>query len=192
MTTDRRVPSSARERILETAGLLFNREGFHAVGIDTIVAKSGVAKMTLYRHFPSKDALVAAYLQRVDDHFWHWIEGLAAEFDQPQEKILAVFGGIEARATSSDFLGCSFQMAALEFPVPDHQAHQIVRAHKEAFRERMREWAGQANLRNPEALANVLLILMEGAWAAARIYGPHNPARSVAEAAQALVEAHAR
>lgn len=192
MTTDRRVKRSARERILETAELLFNREGFLAVGVDTIVAQSGVAKMTLYRHFPSKDALVAAYLQRVDDRFWHWIEGLAAEFDQPREKILAVFRGIEARATSADFLGCSFQMAALEFPVPDHQAHQIVRAHKEAFRERMRELAGQAELRNPEALANVLLILMEGAWAAARIYGPHNPARSVAEAAQILVEAHAR
>lgn len=66
--TKAKVP--ARERVLETAGGLFYRYGFRAVGIDTVIAKSGVAKMTLYKHFPSKDALIAAYLERSNEAFW--------------------------------------------------------------------------------------------------------------------------
>jgi len=112
---DRQTQPSARERILDAAGVLFSREGFHAVGIDTITAESGVAKMTLYRHFPSKDALIAAYLNRVDDNFWRWLDGLVADIDRPLDKITAVFEGVSALASSPEFLGCSFQMAALEF-----------------------------------------------------------------------------
>jgi AcrR family transcriptional regulator len=189
---DRQTQPSARERILDAAGVLFSREGFHAVGIDTITAESGVAKMTLYRHFPSKDALIAAYLNRVDDNFWRWLDGLVADIDRPLDKITAVFEGVSALASSPEFLGCSFQMAALEFPGQEHQAHQLARAHKETFRERMLEWAGQAGLREPEALANALLILMDGAWVAARVYGPQNPSRDVADAAKALLDAHQR
>lgn len=181
-------PKSARERILDTAGILFYRDGFHAVGIDTIIAESGVAKMTLYRHFPSKDDLIVAYLNRGNDLFWDWIDQTTAGVQGPQEKIVAIFEAIGKQATSPQCLGCSFQGAALEFPLQEHPAHQVALAHKEIFRERLRLLADQAGLKAPGELANQLLMLMEGAWIVSRMYGPNNPAVDLVPAVKALVD----
>ncbi|HWI51690.1 MAG TPA: TetR/AcrR family transcriptional regulator [Symbiobacteriaceae bacterium] len=190
MQTDEARPRSARERILDTAGILFYRDGFHAVGVDTIVAESGVAKMTLYRHFPSKDELVAAYLARANEKFWGWIEGAIAGVDGPREKLIAIFEAIGTQATSPQCLGCSFQGAALEFPIREHPAHQVALTHKEMFRERVRTLAEQAGLKQPGELANQLLMLMDGAWIASRMYGPQNPAMDLVPAVRTLVDAH--
>src|SRR5688500_10043315 len=102
----------ARDRILDTASRLFYQRGFLGVGIDEIVAESGVAKMTLYRHFPSKDDLVVAYLKRADDEFCDWFERALATERDPQAKIMAVFTGLGALAQSAQCLGCTFQMSA--------------------------------------------------------------------------------
>ncbi|MGE5676405.1 MAG: TetR/AcrR family transcriptional regulator [Mycobacterium leprae] len=183
-------PRPARERILDTAGLLFYRDGFQAVGVDTIIAESGVAKMTLYRHFPSKDDLIAAYLERANQQFWSWLDSATADVKDPRAKLIAMFDSVTKVATSPQCLGCSFQGAALEFPVREHPAHRIALAHKETVRERMRTLAQEAGLRDPEALANQLLMLMDGAWIAARMYGPHNPAVDLGLAVRTLVDAH--
>lgn len=190
MKADEAQPRSARDRLLDTAGILFYRDGFHAVGIDTIVAESGVAKMTLYRHFPSKDDLIVAYLNRGNEMFWNWVDQTTASVDGPQEKIMAIFEAIGMQATSPQCLGCSFQGAALEFPTQEHPAHQVALAHKEIFRERLRQLSEEAGLRAPEELANQLLLLMEGAWIVSRMYGPKNPAAHLVPAVKALVGAH--
>lgn len=190
MKTDEEQPRSARERILDTAGILFYRDGFHTVGIDTIIAESGVAKMTLYRHFPSKDDLIVAYLNRGNDMFWHWIDQTIAGAQGPAEQIIAIFETIGRQATSPQCLGCSFQGAALEFPSQAHPAHQVALAHKEAFRERLRTLAERAGLVGPAELANQLLMLMEGAWIVSRMYGPQNPAVDLVPAVKALIAAH--
>lgn len=190
MKTDEAQPRSARERLLDTAGLLFYRDGFHAVGIDTIIAESGVAKMTLYRHFPSKDDLIVAYLNRGNEQFWNWIDQSTAGATDPREKLIAIFAAIGKQATSPQCLGCSFQGAALEFPSREHPAHQVALEHKELFRDRLRTLADQARLRNPGELANQLLMLMEGAWIVSRMYGPQNPASDLVPAVKALIGAH--
>ena len=119
---------SARERILDTASELFYRDGYHAVGIDTIVERSGVAKMTLYRYFRSKNELIAAYLERSNAEFWAWLEGEIAAVDDPTTKLVAAFEAVGKLATSPRCLGCTFQGAASEFPEIDHPGHRVALA----------------------------------------------------------------
>src|SRR5512134_211291 len=123
-----RAERSARERILDTASELFYRDGYHAVGIDTIVERSGVAKMTLYRHFPSKDDLIAAYLQRANAEFWDWLEGEIATPEEPRAKLTAAFEATARLAASPHCLGCTFQAAASEFPELEHPGHAVALA----------------------------------------------------------------
>jgi AcrR family transcriptional regulator len=184
-------PRVARRRILDTASRLFYRDGFHAVGIDTIIAESGVAKMTLYRHFPSKDDLIAAYLEESNRTFWEWLEGaMAADAGAPRRQLLAVFEEVEVLATSPSCLGCTFQGAAAEFPDLDHPGHRVALAHKQAVLARLRILAVDAGARDPEGLANGLLLLMDGAFVASRMFGRlDSPARHVARAASALIDA---
>lgn len=181
---------SARERILDTAGQLFYQRGFHAVGIDTIVAASGVAKMTLYRHFASKDDLIVAYLERSNEQFWRWIDGVVADVRDPKAQLEAMFEAFGQLANSPRCLGCTFQGTAGEFPAREHPVHAVALAHKQAVRERLRTLAEAAQLREPDQLAAQLLLLMDGAWAAARMFGPGNAAAHVAAATQTLINAH--
>lgn len=182
---------SARERLLDTASELFYRDGYHAVGIDTIVERSGVAKMTLYRHFPSKDDLIAAYLERANAEFWDWLEGELATVDDPVAKLITAFEATAQLATSPRCLGCTFQAAASEFPKLEHKGHRVALDHKRRVLERLAGLAREAGLREADGLAAQLLLLMDGAWVAARMFGPDNHATAVADAARALVEAHA-
>jgi AcrR family transcriptional regulator len=188
--TEERPGSAARERILETAERLFYRDGYRAVGVDTIVAESGVAKMTLYRHFPSKDALIAAYLERTNEQLLAWMEGLIAPNDDPRKALEAVFEGVAKLASSPECLGCAFVGAAGEFPEPDHPGHRAAVDHKRAVVGRLRELAEQAGARNPNVLAEELLLIMDGAWSAVRVFGPGSHGRRASQAAKDLIAAH--
>jgi AcrR family transcriptional regulator len=184
-------PAAPRDRLLETAGALFYRHGFQAVGIDRILAESGVAKMTLYRHFASKDELIAGYLERADHEFWAWAETAMTSALTPEARLLALFDALASHATGPECLGCPFQGAALAFPDLDHPAHRWALRNKIALRDRLAELARQAGLRGTGSLAAQLLLLMDGAWVAARVFGREsNPAADVGAAARALIEAH--
>jgi AcrR family transcriptional regulator len=181
----------ARERILDTAAGLFYRDGYGAVGVDTIIEQAGVAKMTLYRNFASKDELIVAYLERANERFWDWFDGaLAAAPDDPQEKLVGLFDAVAKFSASPACLGCTFQAAAGEFPSPDHPGHRVARAHKEEVLRRLRELAADAGAREPEQLAQQLMLVMDGAWAAARMFGTAGgPASAAPAAARALLDA---
>ena len=183
---------AARERILEAASRLFLRDGFRAVGVDTVIAEAGVAKMTLYAHFPTKDDLIAAYLERANEQFWRWLDTAVAGVDDPRAKLVSMFDAVGKLANDPQCLGCTFQGTAAEFPDPDHPGHRVALAHKQAVLARLGTLAREADLRDPEALADQLLLLMDGAWVAARMFGPHNPSAQVAAAATALIQAHSQ
>ena len=180
---------SVADHILDVAGALFYRRGFAAAGVDLIVRESGVAKMTLYRHFPSKDDLIAAWLARVDTQFWEAFERWAGPADQPpRDRLLGVFTGLEKLVSSAQCLGCPFLLASAEFPEPATRAHDVARGHKGRLRERLRIMAAQAGAADANALGDQLLLLMDGAFMAARLFGPRNqPGRHVADAAAALL-----
>jgi AcrR family transcriptional regulator len=181
---------SPRERILETASRLFSCDGYRAVGVDTIIAESGVAKMTLYKYFPSKDDLIAAFLERANRAFWVWFEGLMADIESPKGQLEAAFDGVAKLASSPACAGCSFMHAAAEFPDSDHPGHAVALTHKRSVLERFRDLAVRAGARDPDGMAQDLSFVLDGAWAVARMFGPGNHAGRVAQTARALIAAH--
>lgn len=182
-----RENSPAREQILETAAQLFYREGFRAVGIDRIIAESGVAKMTLYKHFPSKDDLIVAYLERSNQHFWKLYAERVEPLPTARERLEALFDWVAERAVSPACLGCTFSVNAAEFPSLDSPSHQAAIRHKQAILQKLEELGLEAGAKDPRGLAESLLLLMDGAWNAARMFGPGSHAGRVAEAAKMLI-----
>ncbi|HWS80474.1 MAG TPA: TetR/AcrR family transcriptional regulator [Rubrobacter sp.] len=183
----RRRPGA--ERLLEAASDLFYREGIRAVGVDTISAKAGVSKRTLYNRFGGKDELVGEYLRRRDEgwrvHLQEQTEGVA----DPREKLLAVFGAYEEWLVGEDFRGCAFANAVAEIPDPDHPARIVARLHKEGVREHLAALAKEAGFDEPESLAERLLLLLEGAAATAAIRRSDEPLEVARSVALELLEA---
>lgn len=186
-----RPEPSPRERLLDAAGRLFYHHGFHTVGIDRLIAESGVAKMSLYRNFGSKDELIAAYIERADEEYWEWIETAIGVARTPEEKLVVLFETVAKQVASPECAGCVFQAAAVAFPDREHPAHRGAVAHKKRVRDRMAALALEAGLRAPEELAAQLLLLMDGAWVAARVFDAEDsPIGSLTAAARALIAAH--
>ena len=184
---------SARERLLEAAGELFYRQGIRSVGVDEVVARADVAKMSLYRCFPSKDELAAAYLEATDAGYWRWWDGVVARHPgNPREQMRALFRSLAKRAARADWRGCPFTNAATEFPEPDHPARHVAERNKRELRRRLLDLARALDARRPAQLADQLVLLFEGAYASAQTFGADGPAAAVAEAADALIAAQTR
>jgi AcrR family transcriptional regulator len=181
---------SARDRLLRVAGELFYEHGFHAVGVDLVIERAGVAKATMYRHFPTKDGLIAAYLDDANSRFWEWFDSVVDPTAAPADALAGVFDGVAALAGSPACLGCTFQVSAAEFPDRSHPGHAVALAHKNAVRDRLRDLAEAAGADEPDGVADALLLVMDGAFAAARMYGPDNPGRRAGDAARVLIAAH--
>ena len=160
---------SARERILDTAYDLFSRHGIRAVGVDRIIATSGVAKMSLYRHFTSKDTLVLAFLQEREKRWT--MEWLHAEVMRRGEdgasRMLAIFEVFDEWFQQPDFEGCSFINVLLEFGGADHPIREASGRHLATIRGLVKEFAEQAGVADPEAVACQWHILMKGSIVAA-------------------------
>ncbi len=181
--------SSARQRLLETARELFYREGIRASGVDTIVERSGVGKATLYRHFPTKDDLIAAYIAKDDRAHQQWFEEIvAASGHSPKEQLLAWFEACDQRIKEPGFRGCPFLNVMAEIAEPEHPAYQCAVQHERAFRDRLAQLSRQACARDPEQLADQLLLVVNGALASASLFGEASPAHQLKTIAAHLIE----
>lgn len=182
--------SAARERVLSSARELFYREGIGGVGVDTVVEHAGVAKMTLYKHFGSKDALVCEYLRRLDDEwtrrFTDRVEKRAA---LPGERLLALFDVLADDFSEPGYRGCAFINAASELPDANHPARRQILAHKHRLRQYVQSLTLAAKLRSAGALADQLVLLMDGAMVWAMMSRSPEPARRARAAAEALIAA---
>ncbi len=180
----------ARARILAAAAELFYREGVRAVGVDAVVDKAGVAKMSLYRAFPSKNDLVAAFLAEHDSRYWQWWDSVLARHPgDPRAQLLALFRGLAKKTSNPAFRGCPFINTAVEFPEPDHPGRAVAVANKAELRRRLGELTTALGAPHPARLADQLLLLMEGAYCAGSVMGPHGPSAVAASAAEALITA---
>lgn len=180
--------SAVRDRILATADELFYREGVRAVGVDTVVARSGVAKTSLYRWFPTKDDLVAAFLGRRNAQFWEQWDSIAHRHrGNPRAELSSHLQWIARYVASSQYRGCPFINTATEFPDPAHPGRAVCIANKTKLRERLLALAQALPGQDPELLADQLTLLIDGAFANAQVMGKASAARSLEAAGQALV-----
>ncbi len=181
--------SARREELVDRALELFYRHGFHATGIDRILAESGVAKMTLYKHFKSKDELILAALRRRDEKFRSWfMREIERRGRTPRERLLVVFDILAVWFASRDFRGCMFVNAAAEFHDPGDPVHEAAAEHKRLVREFLFKLASEAGAGDPAALAGSLNLLLEGAIAVAHVAGDAAAARDARAAAATLVD----
>jgi AcrR family transcriptional regulator len=161
--------SAGRERILETAYQLFSRHGTRAVGVDRIVAESGVAKMTLYRHFASKDDLIVAFLARREERWTRgWLQTeVARRAREPEQQLLAIFDVFGEWFATDDFEGCSFINVMLEVTENGHPVREASVRHLSEIRVFVADLAARAGIEDADAFARQWHILMKGSIVAA-------------------------
>lgn len=189
MSTGSETSSPKRDHLMATAWRLFYRDGFRAVGIDTILAEAGVAKMTLYNHFPSKEELIVALLEQRDRAFRASIAAKVGTAGRsPTRRLMAVFEWLEEWFGSDDFKGCAFIRALSEYPDPGHAIHRTAWRHKVAVRAMLAELCAEAGARDPAALAEALSLLIDGAIVAAHATQSVAPAAAARTGAAALLK----
>jgi AcrR family transcriptional regulator len=183
----------ARDKVFGVAADLFYRKGVRAVGVETIVKQAGVAKISLYRNFSSKDDLIVAYLAERNAAFWHhWDEAFAQFAGDPRAQLDAIITYLAHRTTQPGYRGCPFINYCAEFPEPGHPGRKVAEANKREMRRRLVGIAEKLAAPQPQQLADGLLLLVEGAYAISQsLSGPKGPGSALIWAAKALVEQHA-
>ncbi|WP_216901603.1 TetR/AcrR family transcriptional regulator [Synechococcus sp. CCY 9618] len=184
-----RRASPKRDALLGAARELFSRQGYRAVGIDTVLARAGVAKMTLYKHFGSKEELIAAVLTQVGEEISAALTArVAATSADGGPPLLAMFDWLEAAVRAPDFHGCLFIKAASEYPDPGDLPRQAAVAFKQNCRALLEQLCRGAGAANPEQLAGALHLLLEGALVLAFLQRDPQAAVDARRAAALLLE----
>jgi AcrR family transcriptional regulator len=181
----------AHSQILDAAEGLFYLEGARNVGIDAVIKRARVNKMSLYRQFGSKDDLLRQYLLRRDERFWAYFDAsLAKHPGQPRAQLRQLFADLAARTSAAGYRGCPFVNIAVEFPDRLHIARRMVADNKARLLKRLRELTKAAGARDAAFLAKALALLIEGAYAASQTYGSGSALmRALPKAADSLVNA---
>jgi AcrR family transcriptional regulator len=185
------LPHSAmdvRERILETASSLFYRQGVRAVGVDLVVEEAGVAKTSLYRHFRTKDDLIAAFLHREDEDFWKCWDNITQRHPSSAEAELeAQLKWIGERVGRANYRGCPQLNVAAEFPDLDHPARAVATAHKKELRRRLRDLAVRLRAKRPDELAAQLSLLINGAFVSSQMFSADEATPLLLATSRALI-----
>ncbi len=178
-----------REVLIDTAIELFAEHGYHATGIDTILAKSGVSKKTLYRHFRSKDELILAALKKYDSQFRNsFMRQIEERAGTPRERLLAVYDVAAHWFEQSNFYGCMYINAIGEFSDSGTAIRQVCKDFKSQIRNYIEDLCRSMGAENPVELAEELALLMEGAIVTAQVSQKRGLAAKTAKtAAMALI-----
>lgn len=182
-----------RERLLSVARDLFYRHGIRAVGVEAIAEAAGTNKMTLYRHFSSKDELVAEYLRCLaaeKDSVWAKLDR-----EHPGDPAAQLRGWVHEAARNvadPESRGCALANAAVELPEKEHPARCVIEQCKQGAREKLVALCRKADIRQPELLADQLFMLLEGAFVCRQSLGNEGPACSFVRAGEALIGTHSK
>ena len=170
---------AARANVLRAALELFSGSGVRAVGVDAVAERAGVAKVTLFRHFPTKAELVAAVLAEANALYLEAYRGaMERGGDEPAARILALFDGLDELTRRPGYRGCLFINTGLALAEDDHPAHALVASHKQALRERLAHELDRAGHPEPDAASDQLLLLVDGVLVAGALRPATRPARS--------------
>jgi len=188
-TTAPRVPM--RERIVEAAAELFYAQGLRAVSAEKIIAQVGITKVTFYRHFPTKDDLIVAYLERRAQ----WERDAIAQARQAADDVPDAFRiiaeAIGAESCRPGFRGCPFINAAAEYADPDHPVRRAVDVHRRWFRQTIQDLLDEINVPNSAQAADQLVMLRDGAMVSGYLSDPSTVADALRNAASAVITANA-
>jgi AcrR family transcriptional regulator len=177
-----------REHLIEVASELFKRLGYHAAGVDRVIAEAGIAKTTLYRHFGSKEGLIVEVLRRIDEKSRDDMRRTVEAARDPRRRLLATFDYLENWFKEKTFYGCPFMGAASEYNTRASPVFQEAMLHKRLVIAYFEELARAAGLRSPKRVAEEVNLLHEGATAVAQITGDPSTARRAKDLAARLIE----
>ena len=185
----RDAPKSGRDRILEAAYPLFSRSGIRAVGVDTVVEAASVAKMTLYRNFPSKNDLALAFMEMREERWTRaWLQAeVERRATDPADRLLAIFEVFDEWFHREDFEGCTFVNVLLELADPEDPVRRASVQHLANIRDFLKQLAGDAGVSDPDAFARQWHILMKGSIVSAG-EGDREAARRARELGVLLLE----
>jgi AcrR family transcriptional regulator len=170
-TGEGRPDSPARRRLLDTASRLFYAEGIHAVGVDRIIAEAGVAKATFYKHFPSKDQLVLAYVEEQDRLGRE--EATADVAGKPaREALLAFFESYAGATREPGYRGCPFINAAAEYADPASPVRKAIDDHRRWLRGLFRDLLADDGNPDPGSTADILMLITDGLLVAGELDDP--------------------
>lgn len=182
-------PGGARDRILDTAFRLFYAHGPRGVGVDTVIAESGVAKATLYKHFPRKDDLILAYLDKVDQTWFGALRAAArAGGERPGDQLVAMFDALTSAYRREGYHGCAFINTAAESP-GGTDVHARTVEHKAVVRAWIADLARRARAKDPQLLARQLTLLIDGGLSVGVLDADPAAADAAKAAARVLVDA---
>jgi AcrR family transcriptional regulator len=181
-----------RDRIFEVACELFYRNGIRAVGVDAIASEAGTNKMSFYRSWPSKDVLVAEYLQNEEREGWVWWDELMeAHRGDPRKQVEVLFDAHVKETCKMDSRGCALANAAVEITEAEHPARAVVEHYKGEMRRRFRKLAREMNAREADVLGDALMLLWEGSYLTRLTFQcQQGPAHNAAKAARTLIAAY--
>ena len=178
----------AAQRIQSAAKDLFYRQGIRATGVEEVCRVADATKMSLYRNYPSKDALVAAILCEDAACYEAWFAEVTGRAPDAAGKLRALVGAVAEKIQHPEYRGCPLLLAQAEFPDPSHPTHQLVAAHKRRARENVLALAQEAGARDPEMLTDTLAMLMDGAWATMPYLGAVRAAEVLRQGAEAVLK----
>lgn len=195
------MTATARERLIRAALDLFNERGYRAAGIDAILERAGVAKMSLYNNFAGKDDLIVEALRQRASDWMAWfvpaVESHAARAAESRgdlptatDRLIAVFDVLADWFAERSFNGCGFIRACGEFPDPADPVHIAGVSHKDRIEAALLGWCQEAGARDPQELSRALFVIVAGAIVAAQMTATAQPARDAGHAARALLSAH--
>lgn len=168
--------SEARERLLSTASELFYREGIRAVGVERILTEAPATRATFYRHFPSKEDLVLAYLRGVDNHTRAEVHAAVETASSPAEAVRAIGTAVTDSLAKPEFRGCAFLNAAAEYPDPDDPVRQVILDHRAWYVSTLAELFAQVfgtspRRPNPQHAARHFVMMRDGAMTGTHLDG---------------------
>jgi AcrR family transcriptional regulator len=188
----RAVPKNARDRLINTAIDLFYDHGFHVIGLDRILAETGVTKTTFYKYFDSKEDLIVAAIERRD--VWETTARNRAVLKRagrdPAKQLIALIDVLDDWFNHPEFKGCIFITAAVEFPDPSDPAHQAAAAYKMRGRGETLELAKRAGAKDPEAFTDMYSTIVEGAVILRHIHQRNDAARIARPLVEHLIQSH--
>jgi AcrR family transcriptional regulator len=183
-------PSQARQRLLQTATAIFYAAGIHSVGVERIVAEAKVTRATFYRHFPSKEDLVVAYLDGIHQHVRSQHDRLVTS-GKPAPDIFREIGRqIVAEIQTPGFRGCAFLNAAAEYPDTSHPVHRAVLAHREWFRTAITDLFSQAIDAPADGMGQHFVMLRDGVMAAGCLGDPIVAGNTFLRGIEGMLQVH--